>query len=130
VLKAAIELNSNNPAQAIVLLEAASPYEFGQPPPIYIGTIYPAYLRGLAQIAANNGSAAAVEFKKMLDHRGVMANFPLAALAHLQLARAKASSGDSAGAKAAYQDFFNLWKDTDPDIPVLKDAKAGFAKLQ
>jgi eukaryotic-like serine/threonine-protein kinase len=130
VLKAAIELNGNHPAQAVVLLEAASPYELGQPPPIYVGTVYPAYLRGQAQLVEKNGVAAAVEFKKMLDHRGVMANFPLAALAHLELARAKALSGDHAGAKMAYQDFFNLWKDADPDIPLLQEAKAEFAKLE
>jgi eukaryotic-like serine/threonine-protein kinase len=76
VLKAAIELNRNNPAQAIVLLEAASPYELGQPPPIYVGTVSPAYLRGQAQLTEKNGTAAALEFKKMLGHRGVMANFP------------------------------------------------------
>jgi tetratricopeptide (TPR) repeat protein len=130
VLKAAIELHSHNPAQAMVLLEAASPYELGQPPPIYVGTVYPAYLRGQAQLTENNGTAAALEFKKMLDHRGVMANFPLLALAHLELARAKALAGDNAGARIAYQDFFNLWKDADPDIPILKDAKAEFGRLQ
>jgi hypothetical protein len=81
-------------------------------------------------LAEKNGAAAGLEFKKMFDHHGVMGNFPLGALAHLQLTRARAASGDSAGGKAAYQDFFNLWKDADLDIPVLKDAKAEFAKLQ
>src|SRR5579863_2983623 len=129
-LKAAIELQSGNPAQAIVSLEAAAPYEFGEPPPVQEGTMYPAYLRGEAYLAAHNGSAAAGEFQKFLDHRGLLTNFPLGALAHLGLARAYAMAGDSAKAKAAYQDFLTLWKDADPDIPILKQAKAEYAKLQ
>ena len=78
----------------------------------------------------HNGSAAAAEFQKFLDHRGIVLNFPLGALAHLQLGRAYALSGDTTKAKAAYQDFLNQWKDADPDIPILKEAKAEYAKLQ
>ena len=128
VLKAAIELNGGKPEQAIVLLEAALPYELGQPPPIFVGSIYPAYLRGVALLAARNGTAAQAEFQKMIDHRGIMVNWPLAAFAYLGLGRAKTLSGDSAGAKTAYQQLLELWKNADPDITALKDAKAEFAK--
>ncbi len=128
-LKAAIELHSNNPAQALVLLEAALPYELGLPPQLQVGTMYPVYIRGQAQLMAHNGAAAATEFQKFLDHRGVVVNFPLGSLAHLGLARAYALSGDTAKGRAAYQDFFALWKDADPDIPILQEAKAEYAKL-
>jgi eukaryotic-like serine/threonine-protein kinase len=129
-LKAAIELNGGNSAQAIVFLEAAAPYELGGPPPVAEGTLYPAYLRGQAYLAAHNGGAATTEFQKLLDHRGIVINFPLGALAHLGLARAYTLSGDTAKGKTAYQDFFALWKDADPDIPILKEAKAEYTKLQ
>ena len=129
-IKATIELNANNAAQALVFLEAAAPYELGQPPQFQLGTLYPAYMRGQAQLMARNGSAAATEFQKFLDHRCITLNFPLGALAHLGLARAYALSGDRTKARAAYQDFFTLWKDADPDIPILKEAKAEYAKLQ
>jgi hypothetical protein len=129
-LRAALELDANNAAQAVISLEAAAPYEFGQPPQLQLGTMYPTYLRGEAQLMAHNGAAAATEFQKFLDHRGITLNYPLGALAHLGLARAYALQGDSAKARAAYQDFFGIWKDGDPDIPILKDAKAEYAKLQ
>jgi serine/threonine protein kinase/tetratricopeptide (TPR) repeat protein len=129
-IKAALELNGNNSAQALVFLEAAAPYELGQPAQLQLGAMYPAYIRGQAQLLAHNGPAAAAEFQKFLDHRGIVINFPLGALAHLGLARAYALSGDTAKAKAAYQDFFALWKDADPDIPILKEARAEYAKLQ
>ena len=80
--------------------------------------MYPAFLRGQAYLAAQNGPAAAAEFQKFLDHRGIVINFPLGTLAHLGLARAYAMTGDTAKAKSAYQDFFTLWKDADPDIPI------------
>jgi tetratricopeptide (TPR) repeat protein len=92
--------------------------------------MYPAYLRGQAYLTAHNGTAAAAEFQKFLDHRGITINFPLGALAHLQLGRAYAMSGDTPKARATYQDFLTLWKDADPDIPTLKQAKAEYAKLQ
>jgi hypothetical protein len=94
------------------------------------GTLYPAYLRGQAYLLAKNGSAAVAEFEKLLDHRGIVLNFVTGALARLQLGRAYAISGDSAKAKAAYQDFLTLWKDADPDIPILLAAKAEYAKLK
>jgi serine/threonine protein kinase/Flp pilus assembly protein TadD len=129
-IKAAIELNANNAAQSLVFLEAAAPFELGGPPQFQLGTLYPAYIRGQAQLMAHNGAAAATEFRKFLDHRGIVLNFPLGALAHLGLARAYALSGDAAKARTAYQDFFALWKDADPDIPILKEAKSEYAKLQ
>ena len=95
-----------------------------------MGTLYPAYLRGQAYLAAHNGTAAATEFQKFLDHRGIVVNFVTGALARLQLARAYAMAGDSAKAKSAYQDFLTLWKGADPDIPILKEAEAEYAKLQ
>ena len=129
-IKAAIELQANNPAQALVFLEAASPYELGEPQELQLGTMYPVFIRGQAQLTAHNGAAAAAEFQKFLDHRGIVINFPLGSLAHLGLARAYALSGDTAKAKVAYQDFLTLWKDADPDIPILKEAKAEYAKLK
>jgi eukaryotic-like serine/threonine-protein kinase len=129
-IKAALELNTNDAAQSLVYLEAAAPYELGEPPQFQLGTLYPAYIRGQAQLMAHNGPAATAEFRKLLDHRGIVVNFVTASLAHLQLARASVLSGDTAKAKAAYQDFLTLWKDADPDIPILKEAKAEYAKLQ
>jgi eukaryotic-like serine/threonine-protein kinase len=128
-IKAAVELHANNAAQSLVYLEAAAPYELGEPPQFQLGTLYPAYIRGLAYLAKRDGAAAATEFQKVLDHRGIVVNFVTGALARLGLARAHALSGDTAKAKAAYQDFFMLWKDADPDIPILKEAKAEYAKL-
>ena len=90
----------------------------------------PPYIRGLADLAQKNGPAAAAEFQKFLDHTGIVQNFLIGSLAHLQLGRAYALSGDTAKARAAYQDFFALWKEADPDIPILKQAKAEYAKLQ
>jgi eukaryotic-like serine/threonine-protein kinase len=129
-IKAAIELKANNPVNALVFLEAAAPYELGSPPQFQLGTLFPVYIRGQAQLMARNGAAAALEFQKFLDHRGVTINYPLGALARLGLARAYAMAGNTAKAKTAYQDFFALWKDADPDIPILKEAKAEYERLQ
>ena len=128
VIEASIAMAQQAPDQAIVALEPSLPYELGGPPP---GTaMYPAYIRGLAYLAQRNGSAAAAEFQKFLDHPGIVQNFLLGSLAHLQLGRAYAISGDTAKAKTAYKDFLTLWKDADPDIPILKQAKAEYEKLQ
>jgi serine/threonine protein kinase/tetratricopeptide (TPR) repeat protein len=129
-VKAAIELGKGDSAQVFRILEAAAPYEFGSPPPLQIGTLYPAYLRGQAYLLAHNGNAAAAEFQKLLDHRGIVVNFVTASVAHLQIARAFAMAGDAAKAKAAYQGFVSSWREADADIPVLKEAKAEFAKVQ
>ena len=123
LIRALIALNYHNPSMAIQSLQTAGPYELGF-------ALYPAYVRGLAYLAANQGFEAEAEFQKILDHRGVVVNDPIGALAHLGLARAYALQGDTAKAKAAYQDFLTLWKDADPDIPILKEAKAEYAKLQ
>jgi serine/threonine protein kinase/predicted Zn-dependent protease len=128
-IKAALEVHRNNSSQALSLLEPAVPYELATPSELQIGTLFPVYVRGQAQLMAHNGAAAAKEFLKFEDHRGVTVNFPLGALAHLGLARAYALAGDPTKAKTAYQYFFTLWKDADSDIPILKKAKAEYAKL-
>jgi hypothetical protein len=96
--------------------------------------MYPVYLLGQAYLnsanTSENGERAGAEFQKILDHPGVIVNFPLSALSHLGLGRARALSGNKAGARTAYQDFFALWKDADSEIPLLKQAKAEYAKLQ
>ncbi len=127
--KAAIELNRGDWQEAVRILEAAAPYELGSPPPLQIGTLYPAYLRGQAYLLAHNEEAAVGEFQKMVDHYGIMINFSTGSLARLYIARAHALANDPARAKAAYQNFFALWKDADPGIPVLVEAKAEYAKL-
>jgi serine/threonine protein kinase/tetratricopeptide (TPR) repeat protein len=129
-LKAVIDLNGNNSAQALESLEAAAPYELGTPQQFAVGTMYPVYVRGQAYLQARNGTAAAAEFQKIIDHRGLVINFPLGALAHLQIGRAYVLSGDTAKARTAYQDFLALWKDADPDVSILKEAKAEYEKVK
>jgi eukaryotic-like serine/threonine-protein kinase len=128
-IRAAAEISKGNPSQSIVDLEATTPYELGLAG-TFINYLYPAYVRGQAYLLMHNGAAAAAQFQKLLDHRGMVQNFVTGSLAHLQLGRAYALSGDTAKAKAAYQDFFTLWKDADPDVPILKQAKVEYAKLQ
>ncbi|HXM62313.1 MAG TPA: protein kinase [Terriglobales bacterium] len=129
VIESSIAMAQQAPDRAIVALEPSLPYELGSPPPT-TSTMYPAYIRGLACLVQKNGPAAVVEFQKFLDHPTVVQNFLLGSLAHLQLARAYVVSGDTAKAKTAYQDFLTLWKAADPDVPILKEAKAEYAKLQ
>jgi hypothetical protein len=129
-INAAIQINNGNSSQALAELEAAAPYELAQAVSTQTGTLYPAYLRGEAYLLAHKGTAAAAEFQKLLDHRGVVLNFVTGSLAHLQMGRAYVMAGDGAKAKAAYADFLTLWKDADPEIPILKQAKAEHAKLQ
>jgi len=123
-IRAQIEIDRGNPAKAIELLRAASPYEFG-----WASRVTPNYVRGLAYLKARQGLEAASEFQKVLDHPGICQTAPECSLSHLQLGRARVISGDKAGARTAYQDFFALWKDADPDVPILKEAKAEYAKL-
>jgi hypothetical protein len=125
-INAAIELNLGSPSRALANLEAAAPYELGEAGTI-INYLYPAYVRGQAYLLSHNGTAAAAEFQKLLDHRGIVGNFVTGSLAHLQVGRAYAMAGDIAKAKAAYQDFFTLWKDADSDLPILKQSKAEYA---
>jgi len=157
-IRAAVELDLKHPAQAIEKLQGTTLYELGAPPPLEPGTLYPVYVRGEAYLCLRQGSQAAAEFQKLPDHPGVIMNFPLGALAHLGQGRAYAlqagvdltsSQGPLsrlfkfiggqrpplqpealAKARAAYQDFFTLWKDADPDIPILKQARAEYKKLQ
>jgi hypothetical protein len=109
---------------------SARPFELGTPPPLQVGTLYPVYVRGQAYLFLQQGAAATAEFQKILDHWGITLNFPLGVLAHLELGRAYSMQGNSARARAAYEEFLPLWKDADPDIPILKEAKAEYAKLQ
>ena len=130
-IRASVEINRSDPSEAIGFLKAAAPYELGLVSNLEFGALlYPAYVRGQAYLLLHEGTEAAAEFQKFLDHRTLVANNPLFALAHLGLGRAYAISGDSAKARTAYQDFFTLWKDADPDIPVLTAANAEYAKLK
>jgi eukaryotic-like serine/threonine-protein kinase len=130
MIHAAAALQSSSANKALEALAPTAPYELGNFAQTLSFALYPVYLRGEAYVEAHQGSAAAAEFQKILDHSGVVQNEPIGALAHLGLARAYALSGDTAKAKTAYQDFLTLWKDADPDIPILKEAKAEYAKLQ
>ena len=126
-LRAQLALNRNDVANAVEVLQVATRYELGD---VGHRSLYPVYVRGQAYLAAHKGSEAAAEFQKILDHRGIVGNNLIGALAHLQLGRAYAMQGDTTKAKAAYQDFLTLWKDADPDIPILIAAKAEYAKLK
>jgi eukaryotic-like serine/threonine-protein kinase len=124
-IRAAVALQRGDPGKAIEALTDAAPYELG-----LSSSLYPAYLRGDAYLSAKQGTAAAVEFHKIIDHPGIVANELIGALSHLQLARAYLTAGDTAKAKAGYEDFLALWKDADPDVPILKQAKAEYMKLR
>jgi eukaryotic-like serine/threonine-protein kinase len=131
-LRALFALHQGEASKAIELLQTAMPYQLGTPRSTihgFFGALYPVYVRGEAYLAAHQGAEAATEFQKILDHRGIVVSDPIGALAHLQLGRALALSGDKAKAVTAYQDFLSLWRDADQDIPILKQAKAEFAKL-
>ena len=139
-IHAAIALQEGSASRAIEALVPATPYELGSCGWPFTFVLYPIYLRGEAYVAAQQGSAAAAEFQKILDHPSVVVNEPIGSLAHLGMARAYAleagsaigADADAARAKAreAYQDFLTLWKDADPDIPILIAAKAEYAKFQ
>jgi eukaryotic-like serine/threonine-protein kinase len=127
-VRAAQQLQKNQPAQAVQLLEALRPYEFGTGPRAIGAT--PVLLRGMAYLKLHDGAKAAAEFQRILDHRGAVGFGSEYPLAHLNLGRAYALSGDPSKARSAYQDFFALWKDADPDVPVLKAAKTEYEKLK
>jgi hypothetical protein len=131
-LRGQLALNRDESSEAIDALEAASPYELGGPGQalFVFFTLYPVYVRGEAYLGAHRSSEAGTEFQKILDHPGIVVNEPIGALAHLQIGRAYAMEGDTAKAKAAYSDFLTLWKDADPDIPILIAAKSEYAKLK
>jgi tetratricopeptide (TPR) repeat protein len=128
-LRAEIEISRNNSARAIELLQSPSPYELG-----WKAQYWPTFVRGLAYLGDGSGRAAAEEFKKVLRHRGVTLGGQLSplifSLSQLELARAQAMSGETANAHSSYEKFFSLWKDADPDVPVLQQAKAEYARLQ
>lgn len=135
-LRALLALNHGQPASAVELLQTAIPYEGGSAIEggsevlLGAGNLDPAYVRGLAYLAAHHGAEAAAEFQKILDHRGIVVCDPIGALAHLQLGRAYALAGDKTKVRSAYQDFLTLWKDADPDIPILKEVQREYASLQ
>jgi tetratricopeptide (TPR) repeat protein len=129
-IRAGVALERKDPNRAVELLKVASTIELGLSAGNLTIFLCPAYLRGEAYLMLHDGNAAAAEFQKFIDHRGVVMNFPWGALARLGLARAYAMQGDNAKARAAYQDFLMLWKDADPDVPVLREAKAEYAKLK
>jgi hypothetical protein len=130
VIRAAVALDANNPSAAVEQLRPAAAYELGANTQLQYGLMYPNCLRSLAYLRLKDGSQAAAEFQNILDHPGVVLNATTGALARLQFARAKALAGDNAKARAAYQDFLALWKDANPDVPILKQATAEYAKLQ
>jgi tetratricopeptide (TPR) repeat protein len=132
-IRALVALNRHSPSAALDLLQSTVLYELGQPRSSihgYFGALYPIYVRGLAYLSAHQGVQAAMEFQRIIDHRGIIISDPIGALAHLQLGRAFAMVGNNDKAKIAYQDFLILWKAADSDIPILKQAKAEYAKLQ
>ena len=127
-IKAAVALDRKDPKRAVEMLRAASAIELGAP--VSAVPLCPIYLRGEAYRMLGESNAAAAEFQKFIDHSGVVANFPWGALARLGLARAYATQGDTAKAKAAYESFLTLWKDADPEVPILKQAQTEYAKLK
>ena len=130
-IRAQIEMAHNNTARSIELLHTVEPYELGMLTGSAINScLYPVYVRGEAYLRGHQGSEAVAEFQKLLDHRGLLWNCATGPLAQLGLARAQALQGHDTEARAAYQDFVVLWKDADSDIPILKEAKAEYARLQ
>jgi len=127
-IQASLDLNHGKGSEALAELETAAPYELGDGAS-FLNSMYPAYVRGLAKLQMHDGAGAAVEFQKLIDHPGIVANFVTGALARLQLGRAYAMAGDAVKAKAAYQEFFSIWKDADADLQVLKQARAESAKF-
>jgi predicted Zn-dependent protease len=130
-IRAAIALQHKDSNRALELLKVSGATELSTDALAAVQVVLiPVYLRGEAYLMLHDGNAAAAEFQKFVDHRGLVGNFPWGALARLGLARAYATRGDTVKARAAYQDFLILWKDADPDIPSLKQAKAEYAKLK
>jgi eukaryotic-like serine/threonine-protein kinase len=130
-IHARLALSHNHSSKAVEALQAATPYELGIPGAgTFTTALYPVYVRADAYLAGHQGSEAATEFQKILDHRGIVVNAPIGVLAHLGLARASALEGDIVKARAAYEEFLSLWKDADPDIPILLAAKTEYARLK
>jgi hypothetical protein len=132
-IRALIALNQGQPAQAIEYLKTGASYDLGMPlcaAPAFLGVFYPVYVRGLGYLAAHQGTEAAAEFQKILDHRSIVVSDTVGALARLQLGRALVLAGDAARARSAYEDFLALWKDADAGIPILAQARAEYARLR
>jgi ATP/maltotriose-dependent transcriptional regulator MalT len=131
-IQAQLALKRGELEKAIKALQAATPYELGSSgnSAVFTSALYPIYVRGEAYLAAHQGGEAAAEFEKILKWRGVVLNEPIGAAAHLGIARAYAMQGETTKARAAYQDLFTLWKDADPDLPLLQQAKAEAAALR
>ncbi len=129
-IRAALEINAANHKAALEILKSAAPLELGQSQPFSLGMMYPVYLRGEAYLHAGRAQDAAAEFQKIIDRPGIVLNFPLGALTHLQIGRAYAAAGEREKARAAYGRFLETWKGADEDVPVLRQAKAEAAKLQ
>jgi tetratricopeptide (TPR) repeat protein len=126
-IRASIKLSQNDPAGAVRLLEPARDYELTDASGF--NSVYPAYIRGLAYLKLGQGDAAAHEFQKLIDHPAIVGRDVIGALAHLQMGRAQAMSGNRDAARGSYQDFLKIWKDAYPDIPIYKQAKAEYASL-
>jgi eukaryotic-like serine/threonine-protein kinase len=132
VLRALIALGQHKAERALQALEVARPYDLAEAGPAFgyhFGGLYPVYVRGQAYLAAQRPAEAAEEFQKVLDNRGIVLGDPIGALARLQLARAMVVSNNTGKAKTAYQEFLQLWKDADSDLPVLVQAKAEYSRL-
>jgi tetratricopeptide (TPR) repeat protein len=132
-LRALEALNQGDPAKALEKTQPAAPYELAVPGTAYytgafFGAMYPVYVRGLAYSRMGRHREAAAEFQKFLDHPGIVLNDPIGPMARLQLARALEASGDRAKSAAVYKDLLTLWKEADPDLPVVQEAKAESAK--
>jgi tetratricopeptide (TPR) repeat protein len=126
IVQAVLELKKNNPTRAIEILQLASPYEMTST----FGCLSPIYVRGLAYLQSGQGQQAVSEFEKLTNHPELVTNCLVGALSHLQLGRAQVMMGDKPAARKSYQDFLTLWKDADPDVPIYRQAKAEYAKLQ
>jgi serine/threonine protein kinase/tetratricopeptide (TPR) repeat protein len=132
-LRAMIALNQGQPTKALVLLQPAVPYELGSHRSSFgglFGNLYPSYVRGEAYLGAHRGTEAVAEFRRILEHRGIVVSDPIGALASVQLARAYLMVGDRTHAKVAYDDFLKLWKDADLEVPILRQAQAEYASVQ
>jgi len=129
-VRAQLALSRNDPVNAIEALKIAVPFELGQPgDSSFTPSLYPVFVRGEAYLSAGRGQEAAAEFQKILDYPGVVVNETIGVLARLGLARAHVLQGDTVKARPAYDEFLALWKDADSDIPILRQAKAEYAKL-
>jgi serine/threonine protein kinase/tetratricopeptide (TPR) repeat protein len=130
LIRSEIDLQQKRPAKAVDDLGVPTTFELANPDALPVGALYPAYVRGQAYLALGDGGKAAAEFKKQIEHPGLVLNSPLGALARLGLARACALLKNVDGARLAYQEFFGLWKDADADVPVIRQARAEYAKLK